>query len=134
MAFSANWNSTANVCRDLQGLCREIECGDYNPCNFWSKLKKKCGLFIFTLRFFKFPYHFCVDFRRTCNPRDNYRVCFATRGSPALFMGGKFAVCGSSTLCQFSSLHNCGHVNLYFNVLSLNSGPNKAWKTIKTII
>ena len=24
------------------------------------------------LRFFKFPYNFCGDFRRTCNPRDNY--------------------------------------------------------------
>ena len=41
---------TANVCRDLQGLCGEIvvqgfkiyrDCMyTHNPCNFWSQLKK----------------------------------------------------------------------------------------------
>ena len=69
---------TANVCRDLQGLYGEIGVWGFqisgdcmytrNPCNFWSKSKKIYSL----LRFFKFPYNFCGDFSRTCNPRDNY--------------------------------------------------------------
>ena len=74
---------TANVCRDLQGLCGEIRVRGFqiygecmytrNPCNFWSKSKKVWTFYIYTLlRFFKFPYNFCGDFRRTCNPRDNY--------------------------------------------------------------
>ena len=47
---------TANVCRDLQGLCGKIGVRGFqiyrdcmytrNTCNFWSKSKKNFGLFI----------------------------------------------------------------------------------------
>ena len=74
---------TANVHRKLQGLYREIGVqgfqiyGDcmytHNPCNFWSKSKKVWTFYLYSLlRFFKFPYNFCGNFRRTCNPRDDY--------------------------------------------------------------
>ena len=44
------------------------------------------------LRFFKFPYNFCRDFRRTCNPRDNYMhfTWYVLRqGDPPHFLWGK---------------------------------------------
>ena len=50
------------------------------------------------LRFFKFPYNFCRDFRHTCNPRDNYMhftgYVLRHRDPPyfLLFIGEKFAV------------------------------------------
>ena len=48
------------------------------------------------LRFFKFPYNFCGDFRRTCNPRDNYMhfTGYALRhGDPLHFLWGKNLQC-----------------------------------------
>ena len=44
------------------------------------------------LRFFKFPYNFCGDFRRTCNPRDDYMYFTGyvlQHGVPRTFYGGK---------------------------------------------
>ena len=54
---------TANVCRDLQGLCREIGVQGFqiygdciytcNPCNFWSKSKKSVDfLYILFIKIF----------------------------------------------------------------------------------
>ena len=55
--------------------------------------------YIYTLlRFFKFPYNFCGDFRRTCNPRDNYMHSTGY----VLRHGEKFAVYGSSGKLKIS--------------------------------
>ena len=102
---------TANVCRDLQGLYGEIGVRGFqiygdcmytrNPCNFWSKSKKVWTFYIYTLlRFFKFPYNFCGDFRRTCNPRDNYMhfTGYVLRhGDPPHFLWGKHLQCSNLT-------------------------------------
>ena len=59
------------------------ECGDFKftgiactpaiPVIFEVNKKKVWTFYIYSLlRFFKFPYNFCGDFRRTCNFRDNY--------------------------------------------------------------
>ena len=100
---------TANVCRDLQGLYREIRVRGFqiygdcmytcNPCNFWSKSKKVWTFYINTLlRFFEFPYNFWGDFRRTCNPRDNYMhfTGYVLRhGDPPHFSWGKNLQCNN---------------------------------------
>ena len=98
---------TANVCRDLQGLWREIgvQCLQIhrdcmytrNPCIFWSKSKKVWTFYIYTLlRFFIFPYNFCGDFRRTCIPLDNYMHFtgyFLQHGDPPHSLWGKNLQC-----------------------------------------
>ena len=84
----------AGIYRDFAG---KSECRDFkfthNPCNFWSKSKKVWTFYIYSLlRFFKFPYNFCGDFRHTCNPRDNYMhfTGYVLRhGDPPTFYGGK---------------------------------------------
>ena len=53
--------------------------------------------YIYTLlRFFKFPYIFCGDFRRTCNPRNNYMQFLGyvlQHGDPPHFLWGKNLQC-----------------------------------------
>ena len=61
-----NWS-----CRDFKFT--GIACIPAIPVIFEVNQKKSVDFFIYTLlRFFKFPYNFCGDFRRTCNPCDNY--------------------------------------------------------------
>ena len=95
----------AGIYRDFAG---KLECGDCmytrNPCNFWSKSKKVWTFYIYTLlRFFKFPYNFCGDFRRTLNPRDNYMhftgYVLRHRDIPRTFYGGKICSVVKSLLC-----------------------------------
>ena len=60
------------IYRDFAG---KLECGDFKftiPVIFEVNQKKVWTFIYSLLRFFKFPYNFCGDFRHTCNPRDNY--------------------------------------------------------------
>ena len=94
----------AGIYRDFAG---KSECGDFKftgiacipaiPVIFEVNQKKVWTFYTyFLLRFFKFPYNFCRNFRRTCNPCDNYMhfTGYNLRHGdpPALFMGEKFAV------------------------------------------
>ena len=58
------------------------------------------------LRFFKFPYNFFGDFRRTCNPHDNYMhftgYVLQLGDPPALFMGEKFVDKSVPSHCNFN--------------------------------
>ena len=56
------------------------------------------------LRFFKFPYNFCRDFRHTCNPRDNYMhfTGYVLRHrDPWTFYGGKICSVVLTMNCCF---------------------------------
>ena len=86
------------------------DCGyTCNPRNFRSKSKKKCGLFMYTLlRFFKFLSNFCVYFRHTCNPRDNYMhfTGYVLRhGDPPHFLWGKNLQCTACRICSGRFCH-----------------------------
>jgi hypothetical protein len=89
----------AGIYRDFAG---KSECGDFKftgitcipaiPVIFEENKKKAWTFYIYTLlRFFKFPYNFCGDFRRTCNPRDNYmhftRYVLQHRDPPHILWG-----------------------------------------------
>ena len=92
------------IYRDFAG---KSECGDFKftriacipaiPVIFEVNQKKVWTFYIYTLlRFFKFPYNFCGDFRRTCNPRDNYMhfTGYVLRhGDPPHFLWGKNLQC-----------------------------------------
>ena len=94
----------AGIYRDFAG---KSECGDFKftgiacipaiPVIFEVNQKKVWTFYIYTLlRFFKFPYNFCGDFRRTCNPRDNYMhfTGYVLRhGDPPHFLWGKNLQC-----------------------------------------
>ena len=100
----------AGIYRDFAG---KSECGDFKftgiacipaiPVIFEVNQKKVWTFYIYSLlRFFKFPYNFCGDFRRTCNPRDNYMhfTGYVLRhGDPPHFLWGKNLQCTSSLLC-----------------------------------
>ena len=94
----------AEIYRDFAG---KSECGDFKftwiacittiTAIFEVNKKKVWTFYIYTLlRFFKFPFNFCRDFRRTCNPCDNYMhfTGYVLRHGdpPHFFMGEKFAV------------------------------------------
>ena len=95
----------AGIYRDFAG---KSECGDFKftgiacipaiPVIFEVNQKKVWTFYIYSLlRFFKFPYNFCGDFRRTCNPRDNYMhfTGYVLRhGDPPHFLWGKNLQCG----------------------------------------
>jgi hypothetical protein len=69
-----------------------------NPCNFWSKSKESVDFLYIYFIIFKFPYNFCGDFRRTCNPRDKYMyftVYVLQHGDPRTFYGGKICSVGT---------------------------------------
>ena len=59
--------------------------------------KKVWTFYIYSLlRFFKFPYNFCGDFRRTCNPRDNdmhFTGYVLRHGDPPYFLWGENLQC-----------------------------------------
>ena len=88
-------------------LAGKSECGDFKftgiacipaiPVIFEVNQKKVWTFYIYSLlRFFKFPYNFCGDFRRTCNPRDNYMhfTGYVLRhGDPPHFLWGKNLQC-----------------------------------------
>ena len=70
----------AGIYRDFAG---KLECGNFKftgiacipaiPVIFEVNQKKGWTFYIYSLlKFSKFPYNFCGDFRRTCNPSDNY--------------------------------------------------------------
>ena len=83
------------------------ECGDFKFTGiacipailviFEVNQKKVWTFYIYSLlRFFKFPYNFCGDFRRTCNPHDNYMhfTGYVLRhGNPPHFLWGKNLQC-----------------------------------------
>ena len=94
----------AGIYRDFAGKseCRDfkftgIACIPAIPVIFEVNQKKVWTFYIYTLlRFFKFPYNFCGDFRRTCNPRDNYMhfTGYVLRhGDPPHFLWGKNLQC-----------------------------------------
>ena len=139
---------TANVCRDLQGLCGEIRVRGFqiygdcmytrNPCNFWSKSKKVWTFYKYILlRFFKFPYNFCGNFRRTCNPRDNhmhFTGYVLRQWDPPHFLWGKNLQCTSG----FSGLYykNFGNIRDmgYFqkpHTLKVGGGKGKGLSIIE---
>ena len=107
----------AGIYRDFAG---KSECGDFKftgiacipaiPVIFEVNQKKVWTFYIYSLlRFFKFPYNFCGDFRRTCNPRDNYMhfTGYVLRhGDPPHFLWGKNLQCiHDFFVTQFLSSH-----------------------------
>ena len=107
MEYTKIWIHTlqmfAGIYRDFAG---KSECGDFKdfkftgiacipaiPVIFEVNQKKVWTFYIYSLlRFFKFPYNFCGDFRRTCNPCDNYMhfTGYVLRhGDPPHFLWGK---------------------------------------------
>ena len=94
----------AGIYRDFEG---KSECGDFKftgiacipaiPVIFEVNKKKVGTFYIYSLLlFFKFPYNLCRDFRRTCDPRDNYMhfTGYVLRhGDPPHFLWGKNLQC-----------------------------------------
>ena len=94
----------AGIYMDFAG---KSECGDFKftgiacilaiPVIFEVDQKKVWTFYIYALlRFFKFPYNFCGDFRRTCNPRDNYMHFTGyvlQHGDPPHFLWGENLQC-----------------------------------------
>jgi hypothetical protein len=78
--YASTLQMFAGIYRDFGGIseCRDfkftgIPCIPAIPVIFEVNQKKVWTFYIYSLlRFFKFPYNFCRDFRRTCNPCDNY--------------------------------------------------------------
>ena len=94
----------AGIYRDFAG---KSECGDFKfmgiacipaiPVIFEVNQRKVWTFYIYSLLgFFKFPYNFCGDFRRTCNPCNNYMHFTGNvlqREDPLHFLGGKNLQC-----------------------------------------
>ena len=124
----------AGIYRDFAG---KSECGDFKfmgiacipaiPVIFEVNQKKVWTFYIYTLlRFFKFPYNFCGDFRRTCNPRDNYMhfTGYVLRhGDPPHFLWGKNLQCGGLPADSLYALqtHPCNE-NRVFPVYFFSQG------------
>ena len=90
----------AGIYRDFAGKseCRDfkfmgIACIPAIPVIFEVNHKKVWTFYIYSsLKFFKFPYNFCRDFRRTCIPviiTCTLQGTFCNTGIPCTFYGGK---------------------------------------------
>jgi len=102
----------AGIYRDFAG---ESEYGDFKftgiacipaiPVIFEVNQKKVWTFYIYSLLiFFKFPYNFCGDFRRTCNPRDNYMHFTGhvlRHRDPPHFLWGKNLQCSLTKIMIF---------------------------------
>ena len=82
-----------------------IACIPAIPVIFEVNQKKVWTFYIYTLlRFFKLPNNFCGDFRRTCNPHNNYMHFtgyVSDMGIPCTFYGGKICSVGLKvTSCE----------------------------------
>ena len=131
----------AGIYRDFAG---KSECGDFKFMGiacipaisviFEVNQKEVWTFYIYSLlRFFKFPYNFCGDFRCTRNPRDNYMhfTGYVLRHrDPPHFLWGKDLQCRPLYdkqflisvpkfwfiwLCHISN--SCKARSLYFNIL-----------------
>ena len=109
----------AEIYRDFAG---KSECKDFKtgipcipaiPVIFEVNQKKVRTLFVYSLlRFFKFPYNFCRDFRHNVIPviiTCTLQGIFCNTGIPRTFYGGKIcSVCIYATSKTFLPHHLCG--------------------------